>query len=61
MRRFLLIALPYAWLLLLFLVPFIIVMKISLSDHVIARPPYVPVLDLSGGWAWKSAASPLSS
>ena len=51
MRRFLLIALPYAWLLLLFLVPFIIVMKISLSDHVIARPPYVPVLDLSGGWA----------
>ncbi|WP_092364828.1 ABC transporter permease subunit [Cribrihabitans marinus] len=42
MRRFLLIATPYAWLLALFLVPFAIVLKISLSDVALARPPYVP-------------------
>jgi putrescine transport system permease protein len=51
MRRFLLIALPYAWLLALFLVPFLIVLKISLSDIALAIPPYTPTLDLSEGWA----------
>ncbi len=50
LRRFLLIALPYAWLLLLFLVPFGIVLKISLSDYALSIPPYAPKLDLSGGW-----------
>ena len=49
MRRFILIAIPYAWLLALFLVPFIIVLKISLSDTALAIPPYVPVLDFSEG------------
>ena len=42
--------LPYAWLLALFLVPFLIVLKISLSDIAIAIPPYVPTLDPSAGW-----------
>ena len=42
MRRFLLIAFPYAWLLALFLIPFAIVLKISLSDVALARPPYMP-------------------
>ncbi|WP_121633232.1 ABC transporter permease subunit [Tropicibacter alexandrii] len=51
MRRFTLIAIPYLWLLALFLVPFLIVVKISLSDVAIARPPYMPQLDLSEGWA----------
>ncbi|WP_294609158.1 ABC transporter permease subunit [Roseovarius sp.] len=51
MRRFALIALPYAWLLALFLVPFIIVLKISLSDIALAIPPYTPTLDFSEGWA----------
>jgi len=51
MRRFALIALPYAWLLALFLVPFGIVLKISLSDIALAIPPYTPTLDLSEGWA----------
>src|SRR6056297_2493385 len=51
MRRFALIVLPYAWLLALFLVPFLIVLKISLSDIALAIPPYTPTLDLSGGWA----------
>jgi len=50
MRRFALIAVPYLWLLALFLVPFVIVLKISLSDTALAIPPYVPTLDLSEGW-----------
>ncbi|MEZ5478443.1 MAG: hypothetical protein R3E95_13485 [Thiolinea sp.] len=33
-----------------FLLPFVSVLKISLSDAVIAMPPYTPVLDLSAGW-----------
>jgi putrescine transport system permease protein len=51
MRRFTLIAVPYLWLLALFLVPFAIVLKISLSDTALAIPPYVPTLDISAGWA----------
>ncbi len=42
--------LPYGWLLVLFLVPFVIVLKISLSDIAIAIPPYTPTLDLAEGW-----------
>lgn len=45
MRRFLLISIPYLWLLLLFLVPFGIVLKISLSDTALSIPPYTPKLD----------------
>ena len=44
------LGLPYAWLLAFFLVPFLIVLKISLSQTAIAQPPYTPVLDLAGGW-----------
>ena len=51
LRRFSLIAVPYFWLLALFLVPFLIVFKISLSDIALAIPPYTPTLELSGGWA----------
>jgi len=50
LRRILLIATPYLWLLGLFLIPFLIVFKISLSDTAIAIPPYTPTLDLSAGW-----------
>ncbi|MGQ0673259.1 MAG: ABC transporter permease subunit [Hyphomicrobium sp.] len=50
MRRWYVIAIPYVWLLLFFLVPFFIVFKISLSDVATAIPPYVPLLDLSAGW-----------
>ena len=45
MQRFFLIAVPYAWLLALFLVPFFIVFKISLSDIALAIPPYTPTLE----------------
>ena len=51
MRRFGLIAVPYLWLLALFLVPFLIVLKISLSDAALAIPPYAPQLDISAGWS----------
>ncbi len=50
MRRLALIIIPYAWLLALFLVPFIIVLKISLSDTALSIPPYTPTLDFSAGW-----------
>ena len=41
---------PYAWLLAFFLVPFLIVLKISLSQTAIAQPPYTPVLESAAGW-----------
>ncbi|SDO00106.1 putrescine transport system permease protein [Lutimaribacter pacificus] len=50
MRRLVLISVPYLWLLALFLIPFLIVLKISLSDTALAIPPYLPTLDLSEGW-----------
>ena len=34
---------PYLWLLLFFLIPFVIVLKISFSDTQIAMPPYQPL------------------
>lgn len=49
--RFLLIAIPFLWLLIFFLLPFAIVVKISLSDTANALPPYVPTLNLSEGWS----------
>ena len=42
MRRAVLIAIPYAWLLVLFLIPFAVGFKISLSDIALAIPPYTP-------------------
>jgi putrescine transport system permease protein len=48
--RRLVLLVPYAWLTAFFLVPFLIVLKISLSQTAIAQPPYVPVLDLAAGW-----------
>jgi len=47
----LVLLLPYLWLLLFFLGPFLIVLKISLSQTAIALPPYVPVLDPAAGWS----------
>ena len=50
LRRLLVIMVPYGWLAALFLVPFLIVLKISLSDVELSIPPYTPTLDLSEGW-----------
>ncbi|MEM7693641.1 MAG: ABC transporter permease subunit [Pseudomonadota bacterium] len=49
-------ALPYAWLLIFFLAPFLIVLKISFSEAVIAQPPYSPTLSLGEGWSGLLAA-----
>ena len=43
--------LPFLWLAIFFLLPFLIILKISLSDPATAQPPYRPLLDLSGGFA----------
>jgi putrescine transport system permease protein len=47
--------LPYLWLLLFFLAPFIIVLKISFATPIVAQPPFTELFDfaliqVSGGW-----------
>jgi len=56
--RVVLIAVPFAWLALFFLVPLLIVVKISLAESVIGVPPYTPLfasdtdgLKLNATWA----------
>ena len=44
MKRAILIAMPYTWLLALFLIPFAVVFKISLSDIELSIPPYTPTM-----------------
>jgi len=46
----LVILIPYLWLLIFFLVPFLIVFKISLSFKDIAIPPYFPRFYWEDGW-----------
>jgi putrescine transport system permease protein len=46
--RTLVTAIPYLWLLLFFLIPFVIVLKISFSTSQIAMPPYEPLLHWTG-------------
>ena len=53
--RWLPVMIPYGWLLFFFLVPFLIVAKISVSSTETAIPPYMPVFDplvdgMSGIW-----------
>ena len=38
---------PYLWLLLFFLTPFLIVFKISLADPLVAQPPFTPLFQKS--------------
>jgi putrescine transport system permease protein len=45
----LVIIIPYAWLLVFFLIPFFIVLRISLSEAAVAMPPYTPVFSLADG------------
>ena len=39
------LAIPYIWLLIFFLAPFLIVLKISLADPIVAQPPFTPLFD----------------
>ena len=49
--RGLVVALPYVWLVLFFVVPFVIVLKISFSDIDLAIPPYKALIE----WTAKNA------
>src|SRR6516165_2707607 len=46
----LIVLVPYLWLATFFLLPFLIVVKISLSHTAIAQPPYTPVFDPAADW-----------
>ncbi len=48
-RRALILA-PYLWLIVFFVTPFAIVLRMSLSQNVIASPPYRPLFDPAAGW-----------
>jgi putrescine transport system permease protein len=57
----LIVFIPYLWLATFFLLPFLIVVKISFSHTAIAQPPYTPVFDPAAGWeGLKQALSALS-
>jgi putrescine transport system permease protein len=43
------IAIPYLWLFVFFLLPFGIILKISLADPIMAQPPFSPLFDELGG------------
>jgi putrescine transport system permease protein len=47
-RRRLVTAVPYLWLFSFFVVPFLIVLKISFSEVRIAMPPYAPLIEWAG-------------
>jgi putrescine transport system permease protein len=45
------LSVPYFWLLLFFLAPFAIILKISLADPIVALPPFTPMFDWAAeGW-----------
>ncbi|WP_366655991.1 ABC transporter permease subunit [Fodinicurvata sp. EGI_FJ10296] len=46
--RFFALLPAYGWLVLFFLVPFLIVLKISLAEMVFGRPPYTPLVEWAG-------------
>lgn len=43
--RSLVIAVPYGWHILFFLIPFFIVLRISFSESLFAKPPYTPIFE----------------
>ena len=47
--RLVLIGVPFLWLALFFLLPLLIVVKISLAESTIGIPPYTPLLVNHGG------------
>jgi putrescine transport system permease protein len=50
-RRRAVLVMPFAWLLLFFLAPFFIVLKISLAESAIGIPPYTPLFSMdANGW-----------
>ncbi|MEF3365435.1 ABC transporter permease subunit [Methylocystis sp. 9N] len=55
----LLLAIPYLWIGAFFLAPMLLIAKISLSQSVLARPPYRPIFELSDSLSeiWAKAQS----
>jgi putrescine transport system permease protein len=45
------VLIPYLWLGVFFLIPFLIVLRISISQMALTAPPYAPVFDLDAGIA----------
>jgi putrescine transport system permease protein len=39
------VSVPYVWLLLFFLAPFLIILKISVAEPIVAQPPFTPLLE----------------
>jgi putrescine transport system permease protein len=48
--RLAIIGLPSAWLGVFFALPFLIILRMSVSEPASAQPPYRPVLDFAAGW-----------
>jgi len=46
--RWFVIGTPLAWMTLFLVIPFLIVLRISLADPIIGQPPYSPLLDADG-------------
>ena len=44
------VAIPYIWLLIFFLAPFAIILKISTADPIIGQPPFTPMFDDEGSF-----------
>jgi putrescine transport system permease protein len=42
------LAVPYVWLLVFFLLPFAIILKISFADPIVQQPPFTPTFDADG-------------
>lgn len=49
--RWIVRAIPYAWLLAFFALPFVIIVRLSFSQSVVGQPPYAPVFDFSARYA----------
>ena len=52
-RRAFVIAAPYLWLVVFFLIPFVIVLKISFSTKILGRPPYEPLIGTGDDGSWQ--------
>ncbi len=49
-KRYLVIMPPMLWLALFFLIPFFVVLQVSLSDPALSRPPYTAIFSWNGLW-----------
>jgi len=50
LKRYIVIMPPMLWLALFFLIPFFVVLQVSLSDPALTRPPYTAIFTWDGWW-----------